>query len=120
SNARRRCTDMAGTPLELIAVEVRADLDQLQRQMPQAARVVDQSMNQVERSIVSAERTTARASTSISRGFDNAAYRSRLLGYQISDIGTQLASGQSPFLVLAQQGPQVANALEGVQGVAGR
>src|SRR5690606_13742217 len=63
---------------------------------------------------------TARASTSISRGFDNAAYRSRLVGYQISDIGTQLASGQSPFLVLAQQGPQVANALEGVQGVAGR
>jgi phage host-nuclease inhibitor protein Gam len=109
-----------GAPLELIAVEVRADLDQLQAQMPGAARVVDQSMGQVQRSVVAAERQVVRSSAAISQGFNNAAMRSRLLGYQISDIGTQLASGQSPFLVLAQQGPQVANALEGVGGVAGR
>lgn len=28
-------------------------------------------------------------------------------GRQLSDVGTQLAGGQSPFLILAQQGPQV-------------
>lgn len=32
------------------------------------------------------------------------------LGFQIGDIGTQLASGTSPFIVFAQQGPQVAQA----------
>lgn len=47
-------------------------------------------------------------------------YRMRLLGYQISDVGVQLAGGQSPFLILAQQGPQVVNALDGVQGRIGK
>lgn len=111
---------MAGAPLELIAVEVRADLDQLQAQMPAAARVVDQSMDQVGRSLVRAEQQAVRSSAVIGRSFDQASMRSRMLGYQISDIGTQLASGQSPFLIIAQQAPQVANALEGVTGVAGR
>lgn len=111
---------MAGAPLELIAVEVRADLDQLQAQMPAAARIVDQSMDQVGRSLVRAEQQAVRSSAVIGRSFDQASARSRLLGYQISDIGTQLASGASPFLVLAQQAPQVANALEGVGGTAGR
>lgn len=29
------------------------------------------------------------------------------LGFQLNDIGTMLVSGQSPFLLMAQQGPQV-------------
>jgi hypothetical protein len=48
------------------------------------------------------------------------AQSSRNLGFQLSDIGASLASGSSPFVVLAQQAPQVANALEGVGGTAGR
>lgn len=46
----------------------------------------------------------------------------RNLGRQIQDIGVGLVSGQSPFLVLAQQAPQVADALSDVgkkAGVAG-
>lgn len=46
--------------------------------------------------------------------------RMRNLGFQISDIGTQLAGGQNPFLILAQQGPQVVNALDGVEGKLGK
>jgi len=46
--------------------------------------------------------------------------RMRLLGYQISDIGAQLVGGQSPFMVLAQQGPQVAMAFDGAKGAVGR
>lgn len=49
-----------------------------------------------------------------------ATQRSRNLGYQISDIGTQLSMGTSPFIILAQQGPQVANALDGASGAVGR
>lgn len=111
---------MAGAPLELIAVEVRADLDQLQAQMPGAARVVDQSMDQVGRSLVRAEQQAVRSGAVIGRSFDQASMRSRMLGYQIADVGVQLSAGTSPFLILAQQAPQVANALEGVGGVAGR
>jgi hypothetical protein len=40
----------------------------------------------------------------------------RNLGYQISDIGTQVSMGTSPFIILAQQGPQVANAVAGAGG----
>lgn len=46
--------------------------------------------------------------------------RMRLLGYQISDIGAQLVGGQNPFMILAQQGPQVAMAFDGAKGAAGR
>ncbi|MGK2287251.1 phage tail length tape measure family protein [Pedomonas sp. V897] len=46
--------------------------------------------------------------------------RMRLLGYQISDVGAQLVGGQNPFMILAQQGPQVAMAFDGAKGAAGR
>lgn len=37
-------------------------------------------------------------------------YTTLNLGRQFADIGTQLAGGQSPFLILVQQGPQIADA----------
>lgn len=36
------------------------------------------------------------------------------LSYQLQDAATQLAGGQSPFLILAQQGPQATSAVGGV------
>jgi len=48
------------------------------------------------------------------------AQQSRLLGFQISDIGQGLAVGTSPFIILAQQGGQLAMALEGSRGALGR
>lgn len=41
------------------------------------------------------------------------------LGFQLNDIATQLASGTSPLRVMAQQGGQVAQALQGAGGAAG-
>ncbi len=38
------------------------------------------------------------------------AFQMQNLSHQISDIGVSLASGQSPFMVLAQQGSQIAGA----------
>lgn len=63
---------------------------------------------------------TGTAMTAVDRSMRQATQRSRLLGFQISDIGTQLSAGASPFIVLAQQGPQVANALDGAKGAVGR
>ncbi|KQT13995.1 hypothetical protein ASG40_19405 [Methylobacterium sp. Leaf399] len=41
------------------------------------------------------------------------------LGYQVNDVFTSLASGASPFMVIAQQGGQIYQALDGPRGVTG-
>lgn len=96
-----------------VVVELDARVEGYQRDIRGAATAFDRSMAQIEGSASRAER-------SVGRSLGAAGQSSRLLGYQISDIGTQLAAGQSPFLILAQQAPQVANALEGTTGAAGR
>jgi murein DD-endopeptidase MepM/ murein hydrolase activator NlpD len=70
-----------------------------------------------------AQRSTALVATqgtAVERSSRSAQQATRNLGYQISDISTQLSMGTSPFLILAQQGPQVANALDGAKGAVGR
>lgn len=85
-----------------------------------SAQVVDRAATQIERSATKMETAVRSSSTAMVRGFDQAGQRSRLLGYQISDVGTQLAMGSNPFLIIAQQAPQVANALDGASGAVGR
>ena len=105
---------MSGTPLELIAVEVRADVDQLERGMSGAVRVVDLGAASIERSVSRAEKSVNRSAGQIAQGQRN-------LGRQIADIGVGLsAPGVSPFLVLAQQAPQVAEALSDMGGRAAK
>lgn len=101
----------SSTPLELIAVEVRADVDQLERGMDGAVRVVDRSMDRIDRSVGRTEQGVVRSSRAIAAAQQN-------LGRQIADVGAQLASGSSPFLILAQQAPQVADAMSGMEGKA--
>lgn len=104
---------MPATPLELIAVEVRADIGQLERGMTGAVRVVDRNMGDLERSVVSAERSVVRSAGAMSNAQRN-------LGRQFADVGASLASGSSPFVILAQQAPQVADALADTGGRAAR
>ncbi|ARR52045.1 hypothetical protein HY78_00505 [Rhizorhabdus wittichii DC-6] len=59
---------------------------------------------------------TDRGSTSVTRQ----QYAMRNLGYQIGDVGTQLASGSSPFLIFAQQATQVTGAMADMGGKVGR
>lgn len=98
---------------ERVVVEITAKLDGFTPKVQVAASQFDGSMKVIERSADKAEKA-------VTRSFHSAAQRSRNLGFQISDIGTQLASGTSPFLILAQQGPQVANAIDGASGAVGR
>ncbi|MET0439131.1 MAG: phage tail length tape measure family protein [Devosia sp.] len=60
----------------------------------------EQSGKQVSRAANDVDRSAAR----IQNGTRN-------VGRNIADIGTQLSGGQSPFLILAQQAPQLADAL---------
>jgi hypothetical protein len=41
------------------------------------------------------------------------------LSYQLNDVASGLLSGQSPFMIMAQQGGQVVQALQGPQGISG-
>ena len=44
----------------------------------------------------------------------------RHLGRQIADVGTSVAGGLNPFLIIAQQAPQVADALTDTGGKAAK
>jgi hypothetical protein len=65
-----------------------------------------------------AQNNVVQLTNSIERNMARAANGTRNLGRQISDIGVGLASGQSPFLIIAQQAPQVADALADTEGKA--
>lgn len=104
---------MAGESIDRVVLQLEARDGQFRSEIQGAATVTDKALSRIENSATRMERQ-------VGRSFGAAAQQSRLLGYQISDIGVQLSAGTSPFLVLAQQGPQVANALEGARGAVGR
>lgn len=104
---------MAGESIDKVVLELEAREGRFRSSMEGAATTTDKALARIETSATRMERQ-------VGRSFGNAAQQSRNLGYQISDIGVQLSAGTSPFLVLAQQGPQVANALEGARGAVGR
>lgn len=87
--------------LESSLAKAQRELAGFQSGTKRAANDVENSMNRVSRSM---QRT----------GVDT-----RMLGYQLNDVGAQLASGTSPFLILAQQGPQMAMAMERANGAVG-
>jgi len=105
---------------ERVIVELEARSGSFDANVRASARNFDQATTSIERGALSAERAVERSSNGVVRSVGQMAQSTRNLGYQFADIGASLASGSSPFIVLAQQAPQVANALEGVGGVAGR
>jgi phage-related minor tail protein len=106
---------MAGEAVtaDAVVVELEAKLGNYQRDVSQGASTFDQSMKRIEGSATRAEKSVGRSMAAQSQS-------TRLLGYQIADIGAQLSAGTNPFLIIAQQAPQVANALDGTTGAAGK
>lgn len=104
---------MAAESIDKVVLELEARLGRYTADVQGASNTTERQLARIETSATKMERA-------VGRSFQNAAQQSRLLGYQISDIGVQLSSGTSPFIVLAQQGPQVANALDGARGAVGR
>lgn len=89
----------------------------------QAATRAEQQLSAVVKGRAEEEARAAQTSQTFTGRVANG-YRN--LGRQIADVGASLAGGQSPFLVLAQQAPQAADALvdvgkkSGAMGVAVR
>jgi len=108
------------TDPETVAVELVAKLDNFDGRLRVSASAFGGAMKQIEASANRAEGSVTAAMVKTSRSVQQAQQASRNLGFQIADIGTQLSAGTSPFLILAQQGPQVANALEGAKGKIGQ
>lgn len=103
-----------------VAVELEARHGAFEASVRRSENTFTGAMTGIERSASRAEASVRSSSNAIATSTEQAAQRSRLLGYQIQDIGVQLAGGQSPFLILAQQGGQVAAALDGAGGAVGR
>lgn len=87
---------------ESVVVELLARTDDFERKIGRAATSFDQDMRRVENS-------TARVANA-----------QRNLGFQIQDISIGLATGQSPFTVLAQQAGQTASAVQDLGGTVGK
>lgn len=78
---------------EDVVVKIRADVADLETKMNRAAVVTTNTTRTIERSSAAA------------------ANAGRNMGRQFADVGASLASGASPFMVIAQQAPQMADAL---------
>lgn len=104
---------------EKVVVELLARVEGFDGKIRQSASSFGGEMKRIEASADKAERAVGTAMATTERSMQRAGQQSRLLGYQIADVGAQLSAGTSPFIVLAQQGSQVANALEGAKGKVG-
>lgn len=105
---------------ERVVVELEARNGAFNASVKGSAATYNQSMSQIERSASRAEAAIQRQAQVVVVSAGQQANATRNLGRQIADVGSSLASGSSPFLILAQQAPQVADALAGTQGAAGR
>lgn len=109
---------MAGNPV--IGVDVIAKLDGFRAELAkipgigaEEAQALAARMNKELRALTRAQAT---ANKGMAQGFDHARGAAQNLQAQIFDIGTSLQGGQNPLTILAQQGPQVAQALMGAGG----
>ncbi|ARR53490.1 hypothetical protein GG804_27205 [Sphingomonas histidinilytica] len=80
----------------------------------------DANVNKSAANFENASKRAVKAANDVERSTARMANAQRNLGRQIADVGAQLASGQSPFMIIAQQAPQVADALADTGGAAGR
>jgi len=99
--------------VELSASKVEKSAASIARAAERSARKMDADFRTANDNIArGAEQTTNRVVKSF--GAQKAAAQN--LGFQLNDIATQLASGTSPLRVMAQQGGQVAQALQQAGG----
>lgn len=108
---------MAQTPVGDLVVNLDVDstkfneqLNYVKRQLRQTSDTAGDTTRQVQQSFSKQEAAARRAG--ISMGQYNAAMRT--LPAQFTDIATQLAGGQSPFMILLQQGGQVKDSFGGL------
>jgi hypothetical protein len=102
--------------LKPLIVSVEANLNKLNKQMAQAAKIGSDAAKSIDKDFVTANDNIAKSydksakAGTVSLGQQQAAAQN--LHFQIHQIATTLAGGMSPFEVMAQQGFQVVDALE--------
>lgn len=96
-----------------VVVELLAKTDGYNASIRGAANDTDAAMSKIERSATRAENQIVKSTNAMANAQRN-------LGRQVADVGAQVAGGQSPFLILAQQAPQVADALADTGGRAAK
>lgn len=109
-----------------VVVELRADVDRYIANTNKAASNFDSKIRQMETAAVGAGRKIDRGLGQITQGAPRATREMRNLGYQtgnvaaqFQDMGVQLASGTSPFIIMAQQIPQITAATGSLGGALG-
>ncbi|MEG3086184.1 phage tail length tape measure family protein [Sphingomonas sp. PB4P5] len=101
-----------------VVVKLTAEVDEATGKVRKYAADFDREMAKVGNSATRSDLVVRGASDGIVNSSRQIANGTRNLGRQIADVGASLASGSSPFLILAQQAPQVADALADTGGKA--
>ena len=111
--------DQGNAPLML---SIEANLTKLNKQLAQAAQQGATAAKQIDTAFTTANDNVAKSFAKTSQVVTTSigAQRNAVqnLSYQLNDIATGLASGTSPFTLMAQQGSQVVQALEEAGGTA--
>lgn len=92
-----------------VSVELIAKTEAFNSQIAGSATATEQAMARVINATAKGEQQVVRSAGQMANGTRN-------LGRQFADVGASLSSGSSPFVVLAQQAPQVADALTDMGG----
>ncbi|MDX0598877.1 hypothetical protein GOL96_24925 [Sinorhizobium medicae] len=110
---------MAATEDTRLILAISADIAALKRAMKDADITVKKTTDAVNDNFNKVGSSADNAARQISRSMRSSAGDVRNLQYQINDIATGLASGQSPFTIMAQQSGQLSQALSGAGGLRG-
>lgn len=106
-----------------LLVSIEATQAKFSKQLSQIARDAGSTANGIERDFQRANDNSARAfdrgGRAAARGLGQARAAGQQLSFQLNDIATGLLSGVSPFTIMAQQGGQVAQIINGAGGVKG-
>lgn len=116
---------MAASQEDLARLLVQVELSQakVEKQAAAIARAAEKSAKQTETAYKAANSNVAggfqQVGTQVTTSLRAQQAAAKNLGFQLNDIATQLASGTSPFRVLAQQGGQVVQILNETGGARG-
>jgi len=106
-----------------LIVNIVASQKEFERQMASVLRTSERTAKAAERAFEASNqnvgRSYQRSSQQAVASLNQTSNASKQLSFQLADIGTQLASGTSPLLIMSQQGSQVVQALQGAGGAAG-
>ncbi len=103
-----------------VAVNLIGNADNLTRTTKQAASSFRNDMQTIESSATKAEQGVKKSMDKIEQSVGLSARTSKQLGLQVGQIGSQLAVGTSPFIIMAQQASDLAIALDGTGGKLGK